>query len=507
VDGASLVPGSAYAWRTPGWQGRPWRETVLYEVHVGLLGGFRGVQERLPDLAEMGVTAVELMPIADFPGPRNWGYDGVLPYAPDSAYGGPDELRELVDTAHSLGLQVFLDVVYNHFGPLGNYLYSYARPFFRHDIDTPWGAAIDFRCPQVRAFFAENALYWLREFRLDGLRLDAVHTIADDTWLPEMAAFVRAHIEPGRHVHLVLENDHNDANLLRQGFDAQWNDDIHHVLHHMLTGEMQGYYGDYADQPARRLARCLEQGFDYQGEPSPFRGGRPRGQASAGLPPDAFVFFLQNHDQIGNRALGERLAELCSRRPDALRAAIALQLLSPSIPLVFMGEEYGATAPFLYFTSFEDQELARAVSEGRYREYAGLVQAGGLIPDPQDIRTWEASRALPGLQTSRNQAWRAFYCRLLRIRREFIVRHLDGAASLGARPIGPLAVQAAWRMGNGDVLCIYCNLSDREIALADSAPGAARIIFAGREEREGLTRTDSMLLPRDTIATLTPRPK
>jgi maltooligosyltrehalose trehalohydrolase len=507
VDDASLVPGSAYAWRTTGWRGRPWRETILYEVHVGLLGGFRGVQERLPDLAEMGITAIELMPIADFPGPRNWGYDGVLPYAPDSAYGGPDELRELVDTAHSLGVQVFLDVVYNHFGPLGNYLYSYAQPFFRHDIDTPWGAAIDFRRPQVRAFFAENALYWLREFRLDGLRLDAVHAIADDTWLLEMAAFVRAHIEPDRHVHLVLENDRNDASLLRQGFDAQWNDDIHHVLHHMLTGETQGYYEDYADQPARRLARCLEQGFDYQGESSPFRGGQPRGQASADLPASAFVFFLQNHDQTGNRALGERLATLCGTRPEALRAAIALQLLSPFIPLVFMGEEYGATAPFLYFTSFKDAALARAVSEGRCREYAGLIEAGAQLPDPQDRRTWDASAALPGLCTGRNQAWRALYCRLLQIRREHIVPHLDGVASLGARPIGPLAVQAAWRMGNGDVLCIYCNLSDGAIAWPDGAPDTGRLIFAGRGEREGLTRPGSMLLPQDTIATLTPRPK
>src|SRR5690606_4026365 len=207
VHGKSQVPDNAYRWQTSGWRGRPWTETVLYEIHAGLLGGFRGVQERLPDLAELGITAIELMPIADFAGPRDWGYDGVLPYAPDIAYGCPDELKELVDTAHSLGLQVILDVVYNHFGPDGNYLHAYAPQFFRDDIQTPWGPAIDFRRPQVRAFFAENALYWLREYRMDGLRLDAVHAIDDKSWLPEMASYVRHHLSPDRHVHLIIEND------------------------------------------------------------------------------------------------------------------------------------------------------------------------------------------------------------------------------------------------------------------------------------------------------------
>ncbi len=503
VHGKSLLPDPAYRWRTAGWRGRPWTETVLYEIHVGLLGGFRGVQERLPDLAELGVTAIELMPVADFSGPRNWGYDGVLPYAPDAAYGCPDELKELVDTAHSLGLQVFLDVVYNHFGPDGNYLHVYAPQFFREDIQTPWGPAVDFRRPQVRAFFAENALYWLREYRMDGLRLDAVHAIDDKSWLPEMAAFVRSRLGPDRHVHLVLENDDNAASLLRQGFDAQWNDDIHHVLHHMLTGESGQYYADYADHAAARLARCLTQGFDYQGQASALRHGARRGEPSADLPPSAFVFFLQNHDQTGNRAHGERLTTLCADKPMALLAAIALQLLTPQVPLLFMGEEYGATAPFLYFTSFADEDLARAVCEGRRKEFAGLAEAREAVPDPNDPATWEASLALPALQQAQGQEWRAYYGTLLRVRREYITPYLAQARALDAQVLGPQAVQAAWRMGNGDTLRLYCNLSSDAVKLPARAPAGEQVIYAGRHTQAHADRPETML-PQDTFATMTP---
>lgn len=506
VHDASRVPEADYRWRTNDWRGRPWTQTVIYEVHVGLLGGYRGVQERLPDLAELGITAIELMPISDFSGPRNWGYDGVLPYAPDAAYGCVEELKELVDTAHSLGLQVFLDVVYNHFGPDGNYLHGYAPQFFRNDIQTPWGPAIDFRQPQVRAFFAENALYWLQEFRLDGLRLDAVHAISDKSWLIDMARYVRANVGPDRHVHLMLENDDNASHLMQQGYDAQWNDDLHHVLHHMLTGESQSYYADYASHPEDRLARCLAQGFDYQGDVSPYRGGKLRGEPSAALPPWAFIFFLQNHDQTGNRAHGERLTALCETCPQALQAAIALQLLTPQIPLIFMGEEYGATAPFLYFTSFEDEALAAAVRDGRRREFgfAPDQAAGSGIPDPNDEGTWEASRSLPGLQRERDLAWRALYQRLLEVRNRFIVPQLDGAHSLGAQALGPSAIHAAWRMGNGSVLRLYCNLSGKVIALPNSAPEGERIIYPGRKLQSLTARPDS-LLPQDTFATLTPR--
>jgi maltooligosyltrehalose trehalohydrolase len=272
VTGPSeVIDPRAYAWRHPAWRGRPWHEAVLYELHVGAFsedGTFDGLRRRLDHLVRLGVTAVELMPLSDFSGTRNWGYDGVMPFAPDAVYGRPDDLKRLIDEAHARELMVFLDVVYNHFGPDGNYLAAYAPGFFRTDIATPWGAAIDFRRPEVRRFFTENALYWLMEYRFDGLRFDAVHAIAAPDWLDEMAAEVRATVEPGRHVHLVLEHDGNVAGHLRQGFDAQWNDDAHHVLHVLLTGEADGYYADYAERPAERLARCLGEGFAYQGEPS-----------------------------------------------------------------------------------------------------------------------------------------------------------------------------------------------------------------------------------------------
>src|SRR5215471_14089375 len=269
VHGPSLiVDPAAYRWRHPTWQGRPWTETVIYELHAGTLGGFRGVERVLARLAALGITAVELMPVAAFPGQRNWGYDGVLPFAPAAAYGTPDDLKVLVDSAHGHGLMIYLDVVYNHFGPDGNYLAAYAPQFFRDDIATPWGPAIDFRRPQVRQFFTENALYWLMEFRFDGLRFDAVHAITEPDWLDEMAAEVRATVERGRHVHLVLEHDGNAAGHLAGDFDAQWNDDGHHVLHVLLTGERDGYYADYGADPAGRLARVLGEGFAYQGEPS-----------------------------------------------------------------------------------------------------------------------------------------------------------------------------------------------------------------------------------------------
>jgi maltooligosyltrehalose trehalohydrolase len=362
VHGPSLVvdPG-AYRWRHPAWKGRPWHETVLYELHAGTYGGFSGVQADLDRLADLGVTAIELMPVSDFPGARNWGYDGVLPFAPDRAYGTPDELRALVDAAHGRGVMMFLDVVYNHFGPEGNYLGLYAPQFFRTDLHTPWGAAIDFRQPAVRRFFVENALHWLTEYRFDGLRFDAVHAIADQKWLDEMAAEIRTTLK-GRHVHLVLEHDGNDAAHLRHGFDAQWNDDAHHVLHVLLTGERDGYYSDYAEAPARLLARCLAEGFAFQGEPSAYRKGEKRGTPCADLAPTAFVLFLQNHDQIGNRPFGDRLTE--TAHPDALKAAMALQLLAPNIPLLFMGEERLSRAPFQFFTDFRG-ELATAVREGR----------------------------------------------------------------------------------------------------------------------------------------------
>lgn len=483
VHGPSLVVDPrAYRWGYPEWRGRKWQECVLYELHAGLLGGFAGVQAALPDLAELGVTAVELMPINDFPGQRNWGYDGVLPFAPDRAYGTPDELKALVDAAHGHGLMIFLDVVYNHFGPDGNYLAAYAPDFFRSDIATPWGAAIDFRRPEVRRFFTENALYWLMEYRFDGLRFDAVHAISESDWLDEMAAEVRRTVEPDRHVHLVLENDDNAAGHLHGPFDAQWNDDGHHILHTLLTGERDGYYADYAEQPADKLARCLGEGFIYQGQPSPYRQGRRRGSPSAGLSPTAFVLFLQNHDQVGNRPFGDRLIERVD--PAALEAAIALQLLCPQIPLIFMGEEGGGRSPFLYFTDHHG-ELATAVREGRRREFAAFKgfqdgESAEAIPDPNALATFEASRLVMEDTTRR-----ALYGKLLALRKAVLMPNLAGARTIAARSVGPAAVVARWRLDDGAVLGLFSNLSQETCSIE---PPSGELLFESRAGMAALAR-------------------
>ena len=491
VHGDSVVvdPGS-YRWWQTAWRGRPWCEAVVYELHAGLLGGFAGVARELPRLADLGFTAIELMPIAEFPGARNWGYDGVLPFAPESSYGSPDELKALIDAAHRHGLMIFLDVVYNHFGPDGNYLHLYAPQMFRDDTVTPWGPALDFRRKEVRRFFVDNALYWLIEYRFDGLRFDAVHAICDPTWLDEMAAEVRRTIEPGRHVHLVLENDDNAARHLAGAFDAQWNDDGHHVLHVLLTGEHEGYYADYAEAPAARLARCLKQGFIYQGEPSAYRDGKKRGTPSAALPPTAFVLFLQNHDQVGNRAFGERLTTLA--RAEALEAAIALQLLCPQIPLIFMGDDQASQSPFLFFTD-HNPDLARAVREGRRREFARFAQFSEpqqlkRIPDPNAPETFERSRSAPHSADAEKRE--SLYRRLLALRRNEIVPRLDGARALDANAVGPAAVLARWRMGDGAVLVLASNLAAEAAAIAPQphrplfscSETAARAVQAGRLE-------------------------
>ena len=353
---------------------------------------------------------------------------------------------------------MFLDVVYNHFGPDGNYLSAYAPAFFREDISTPWGAAIDFRRPEVRRYFTENALYWLQEYRFDGLRFDAVHAISEADWLDEMAAEVRRSIEPGRHVHLVLEHDGNVADHLRRDFDAQWNDDAHHVLQAMLTGEKDGYYADYADRPAERLARALSEGFVYQGDPSAYRKGEARGTPSSDLPPTSFVLFLQNHDQIGNRPFGDRLISQVD--PDRLEAAIALQLLCPHVPMIFMGEEEASTSPFLYFTDHTG-DLAEAVREGRRREFAGFEgfapgEGTSSIPDPNEPATFERSRLVPDAR--HGSARHRLYRELLRIRREALTPRLEGARSLGASAVEPSTVVARWRLGDGATLVIASNL-------------------------------------------------
>jgi maltooligosyltrehalose trehalohydrolase len=455
VNDASVVTATDYAWRNTAWRGRPWHETVIYELHAGLMGGFAGIEAQLSEFAALGVTAIELMPIADFPGQRNWGYDGALTYAPDRTYGSPDELRDLIDAAHGHGLMVFLDVVFNHFGPDGNYLADYARDFFHAEKQTPWGAAINFENPAVQRFFIENALYWVHEFRVDGLRLDAVHAINDDGFLKRLAAEVRAGVPADRHVHLMIENERNDAALLEDGFDAQWNDDIHHALHVLLTGETQGYYADYADKPVELLARGLADGFIYQGQVGPHHG-KPRGTSSRHLQPSSFVSFLQNHDHIGNRAFGERLIALAD--PDGLRAAVALLLLCPQIPMLFMGEEHGAQDPFFYFSDHRDPGLANAVREGRRAEFAHFPafadpQKRAQIPDPNAGETYERSRPQAG-----DGFWLPHYKALLDLRRKLIVPRLAGARAGKAQVVGDKAAIVHWMMGDDARLTLATNL-------------------------------------------------
>ncbi len=482
-DGWSIVTDPhGYIWQFPDWKGIPWPESIVYELHAGLYGGFRGIMADLPRLAALGVTTLELMPVNDFAGLRNWGYDGVLPYAPDETYGTPEDLKALVDAAHGHGLSIMLDVVYNHFGPSGNYLGAIAPAFFHEDKANPWGQSIDFSRPQVRAFFIENALHWLTEYRFDGLRLDAVHAIGDDGFLRELSE--RAHTATaGRHIALVLENERNDAPLLEAHFDAQWNDDWHHCIHVLLTGEHDAYYADYADETAERLARALSEGFVYQGENSG-NLGHARGTPCAHLPPSAFVNALQTHDQVGNRAMGERIAQLAPM--DGVKAALLLLLLSPHIPMLFMGDEWASKTPFFFFTGFQTAELAEAVREGRRREFARFPAFSDprqreKIPDPNAPSTFTASRPDPAERHRPPHAEvEHFVATLLRLRKQKLAPHLADATSLGAATLGPKGVRAQWRLGDGAILTIAAQFGDASIP-CPTAPGS---LLA--ESREGI---------------------
>jgi maltooligosyltrehalose trehalohydrolase len=482
VSGPSeVIDHASYRWRATDWRGRPWQETVAIETHVGTFtpeGTCRAMIGKLDHLVTTGITALELMPLADFAARRNWGYDGVLWYAPDSAYGRPDDLKTLIDEAHLRGLMVFLDVVYNHLGPEGNYLGRYAPTFFTEE-QTPWGSAIDYRVREVRAFAIENALYWLREYRFDGLRLDAVHAIAEPGEISMLHDLSRAAgelaVETGRHIHLVLENDDNAASLLDVGEDpprgkyrAQWNDDYHHAWHVLLTGETQGYYGDYAKSPLRDITRALASGFVYQGEASAHRGGQLRGEPSGALAPTAFVNFLQNHDQIGNRALGDRLENIA--KPKAIEAALAITLLAPMVPMLFMGEEWGSKAPFPFFCDFQG-DLANAVRQGRRKEFAGAyAKYGDEIPDPLEESTFQSAVLDWDARNDAAGGRRLALVRdLLAIRRREIIPRLAGAAFGEADATDNGLLTSSWRMGDGTTLSLLANLSDREITRPNGA--------------------------------------
>ena len=488
---SEVVDPTVYRWTDAAWTGRPWHETVLYELHVGTFtpeGTFRAAIDRLDDLVDLGVTAIELMPVADFPGSRNWGYDGVLPFAPDSSYGRPEDLKALVDAAHARGLMVFLDVVYNHFGPEGNYLHAYADSFFTDRHKTPWGAAINVDGPRnatVRDYFIHNALYWIEEFHMDGLRFDAVHAILDDSdkpFLEELAERVHDLTRGRRLVHLVLENDENQARFLERHAEgdprwhtAQWNDDMHHGLHAAATGEAGGYYADYAGDTSK-LGRALAEGFAFQGHPSAYREGGARGEPSAHLPPTAFVNFIQNHDQVGNRAFGERIGHIA--KPEAVRAAAAVYLLGPAVPMLFMGEEWASARPFPFFCDFEE-ELAEAVRQGRRAEFARFPEfqdpaVRDRIPDPTGMETylsakldWDVRGQPP------HAAWLDWYKRALAVRRAEIVPRLKGAPGGAASydVIGRTGLRVDWTLGDGSRLHLRANLSDTHVPGLPDAPG------------------------------------
>ncbi len=519
VHAASMVVDpQAFDWTDAGWTGRPWEEAVIYELHVGTFtpaGTFVAAIERLDYLADLGVTAIELMPVADFPGGWNWGYDGVLPFAPDAAYGAPADLKRLIAAAHARRISVFLDVVYNHFGPEGNYLSAYAPLFFNHDRQTPWGAAINFDgegSHVVRDFFIHNALYWLEEYGFDGLRLDAVDRIVDASApdiIVELAAAMRKGPGATRHVHLVLENDRNEAHYLGRDAQhrplhatAQWNDDLHHALHVLLTGEVDGYYADYAAEPLRYFGRCLAEGFAYQGEVSSYRGGVARGEPSLHLPPGAFVSFLQTHDQVGNRALGERIGHLVE--PRALRAALACVLLAPSPPLLFMGEEFAASTPFHFFCDFEP-DLAAAVRCGRQREFRRFARfadplALARIPDPNLQTTFEGSKLdWREVQQAPHSEWHAFYRDCLRLRARHIVPRLAGMAPSGAFAIerGRM-LYVHWALGDGSQLHLSVNFDASAPHRIEQQPG--QVIYA--TEAEGAGAGERLLLPQSVLCTL-----
>lgn len=429
VHGPSRVTDTgAFAWTDQCWCGPRHRDLVLYELHVGTFtpeGTFDAVIPHLDELKELGITALEVMPVAQFPGHRNWGYDGVYPFAVQHSYGGPGGLQRLVDACHARGLAVILDVVYNHLGPEGNYLADFG-PYFTDRYAEPWGAAVNYDGPgsdEVRRFFIQNALYWLTEFHVDGFRLDAIHAIKDfsaQPFLAELNHAVRQRGEElGRRVHLMAESDLNDPRVLLPrimggyGFDTQWTDDFHHALHTLVTGERDGYYRDFGG--TGHLARAFSQGYVYTGQYSEFRRRR-HGSPPRLCPAHQFVVFAQNHDQVGNRARGERLAALTSF--DSLKLAACAVLLSPFVPLIFMGEEYGETAPFLYFTSHHDPELVEAVREGRRREFADFAWAGE-VPDPQDEDTFRRSRLNRGLRhRDRHRVLYRLYRHLLQLRRQ-----------------------------------------------------------------------------------------
>jgi maltooligosyltrehalose trehalohydrolase len=428
VHGPSEIVDCNFDWQDSAWRGLPLEQLIHYEIHVGVFtpeGTLEAVVPRLDELKDLGITAIELMPVGQFPGQRNWGYDGVSPFAVQNSYGGPHALKNLVDACHARGLAVVLDVVYNHLGPEGNYLADFG-PYFTDFYHTPWGPAVNYdgaESDEVRRYFVENALYWVTEFHIDALRLDAVHAIVDPSarpFLQELGSAVHRRAEElQRRIWVIPESDRNDGRLIRGreagglGLDAQWSDDFHHALHTLLTGEEGGYYVDFGK--VEHLARAFSDGFVFTGQYSSYRRRR-HGNDSRDIPARRFVVCAQNHDQVGNRLLGERLSRLVSF--EALKLAAGVVLLSPFVPLLFMGEEYGETAPFLYFVHHSDPALVEAVREGRRREFSRF-QWQGKVPDPQDEKTFLRCKVNCDLRRDgEHRVLNEFYKELIRLRKE-----------------------------------------------------------------------------------------
>ena len=498
VGGPSVVVDpAAYQWRHTDWQTRPWRETVHYELHVGAFtpdGTFAAAAEKLEFLRDLGITTIEIMPVGQFAGERGWGYDGVLIYAPHRTYGTPEEMKAFIDAAHGLGVNVVLDVIYNHFGPEGNHLPDYAPDFFHPERSTPWGSAIAYEKPPVREFFIENAMYWLEEYNLDGLRFDAIDHIMDEQsdpgFLIEMAQRIRERW-PDRRIHLTTEDNRNITELHErdeQGrvrlYTAEWNDDFHNVAHAIATGESEGYYADFVERHWWKMARALAEGFAYQGEPTVAGDAEPRGVPSAHLPPTAFVDFIQNHDQVGNRAFGERLTDIAEA--SMVETLLAMLLLSPHIPLLFMGEEWGETRPFTFFTDFHGA-LADEVREGRRQEFASFKAFSGgeeslrEVPDPNEESTFQACKLnWDAIETQTGKQRLELVRRLLQIRRERIVPQLAGARGYAGKieQADDGLISVSWRLGDA-VLHMAANL-DGNLRPAIGISGT--VIYASSED-------------------------
>ncbi len=519
VHGASrIVDPRGYAWRSSEWRGRSWPDAVVYELHIGTFtpeGTFAAARERLADLKLLGVTALQIMPLAAFPGARNWGYDGVLQFAPAPCYGSPWDLKCFIDGAHELGMMVLLDVVYNHFGPEGNYLHAYCPEFFNPVQRTPWGAAINFDgegSRTVRDFFVHNALYWIEEFRFDGLRLDAIHAIRDQSsphFVAEIAAAIRAGPALKRQVHLILENNGNQARYLERDADgepriatAQWNDDVHHALHVLVSGEADGYYADYAREPLKMLGRSLAEGFAYQGEYSTFRD-RARGEPSAQLPPAAFVAFLQNHDMVGNRAFGERISAFAD--PRLIPAAFACLLLSPQVPMLFMGEEFAASTPFMFFCDFSP-DLALSVSNGRRREFKRFAAfaddaAVARIPDPNAESTFIDSKLRWQERLAPPHRERLDFVReLLALRRHYLAPHLSRRMRAGSFAILNDVLRAEWRLADGRCWSLMAHFGNHAVYAA--LPETGTRVFSLGAAVAAATAPQARLEPGAVIATL-----